>query len=143
MKEMGSGVGTGHAVRLTRVWPGVDVVKQEGGEGEGESVWECVLDRASNGMSIELLAAAKRWDGKGYSLTAVSKSSGQNLRVWDMGPNATGGKDVTYRDVSNTQVGHTMPCIAWGEQIAVRGRGGRVVAGLMAGRGSMIDWLID
>jgi hypothetical protein len=97
---------------MTRVWPGVGVVKQEGGEGEGESVWECVLDRASNGMSIELLAAAKRWDGKGYSLTAVSKSSGQNLRVWDMGPNATGGKDVTYRDVSNTQVGHTLHCIA-------------------------------
>jgi len=43
----------------------------------GEAVWECIADRPTNGMSIELLGARQG------GLEAVSKSNGQCVRVWD------------------------------------------------------------
>lgn len=58
--------------------------------------WECIFDLASNGMSIELLTV------RAGGLEAVSKSCGQNLRVWDL--SSLEKKDrAPYTDILNTQ----------------------------------------
>ena len=70
---------------------------QEGRGGEDAvPIWECIFDLASNGMSIELLAV------RAGGLEAVSKSCGQNLRVWDLS-SAEEKEKAPYSDVLNTQ----------------------------------------
>ncbi|GAB5031416.1 Hypothetical protein NocV09_00502840 [Nannochloropsis oceanica] len=70
---------------------------QEGLGGEDAvPIWECIFDLASNGMSIELLAV------RAGGLEAVSKSCGQNLRVWDLS-SAEEKEKAPYTDVLNTQ----------------------------------------
>jgi len=70
---------------------------QEGRIGEDTApTWECIFDLASNGMSIELLAV------RAGGLEAVSKSCGQNLRVWDLS-SAEEKEKAPYTDVLNTQ----------------------------------------
>jgi WD40 repeat protein len=86
----------------------------------GEPEWECIFDRATNGMSIELLGV--RNGGR----EAVSKSNGQCVRVWSLttesdnendaaegspggssvgsgGGGGGGGARAAYKDVNNTQ----------------------------------------
>lgn len=61
-------------------------------------IWNCIYDVATNGMTIEMI------DFKLHGRQVISKSSGVNLRVWDisMYESDTNSKP-TYIDISNTQ----------------------------------------
>ncbi len=69
---------------------------QEGPRPGDAPAWECLFDLVSNGMSIELLAI------RAGGMEAVSKSCGQNLRVWDLS-SAEEKEKAPYTDVVNTQ----------------------------------------
>ncbi|TMW55324.1 hypothetical protein Poli38472_013215 [Pythium oligandrum] len=61
--------------------------------------WECIFDKQSNGISIELLCFHRNFDNQ-----IISKSEHQNIRVWNLEEDAVTGelKKKSHSDVKQT-----------------------------------------